>query len=112
MLKSVTLTQHISVERWEHWIVAVPDDMTEERIQDLMRELWEYDDYATYKEERHIDEEPTVDITDAPPQATAEMMLSNHGLVYEDSMITAFTMDQLQAELERRRAKDSATAVA
>ena len=114
MLKSVTLTQHRTVERWDNWIVAVPDDMDDDTIQALIRELWDDGELELEQEEYLVDpDDPDVDISDAPPAATApQLTLTENGLIDEEATLTAFTTDRLQAELERRRAKDSDPIVA
>jgi hypothetical protein len=107
MLKSVTLTQHRTVERWDNWIVAVPDEMDDETIQTLIRELWDDGELELEQEEYQDDGELSVDISDAPPAATApQLTLTENGLIDEETTLTAFTTDRLQTELERRRAKD------
>jgi hypothetical protein len=92
-LKSVTLTQHVCLERWDNWTVAVPDDMDDDRIQELMRELWNHGERELGQEEYLDDpDEPSVDITEAHPAATGpHLTLTENGL------------------LDRRRAKESDT---
>lgn len=86
--------------------------MDDESIQEVMRELLDDDEIELCQEEYQDDSEPSVDICDAPPSATTpDLTLTENGLVDEESMITAFTMGQLEAEMERRRTKDSDTIV-
>ena len=112
MLKRVTVTRHETVDTWHSWIVAVPDDMDDERIQELMQEFYENDALDLDEEERHDDGEVSVDITEAPSAATTpHLTLTENGIVDEETVITAFTTDLLQAELDRRRAKECDTIV-
>ena len=112
MLKRVTLTRHETVESWNSWIVSVPDDMEDERIEELMLELWVNLELELDEEERQWNAEPSVDISEAPVAATTpNLTLTENGLVDEETAITAFTTELLQAELDRRRAKDSDTIV-
>ena len=107
MLKRVTLTQHGTIERWESWIVSVPDDMEGDRIEELMRDLWETGELELEELEENDEGDPSVVISEAPANATApDLTLTDGGLV-DDDMLTAFPTDRLQTELERRRAKDS-----
>jgi hypothetical protein len=108
MLKNVTLTRHETVESWNSWVVAVPDDMKDDHIEGLIRQMCDNGDLELNQEEREDDGEPSVDICEADPEfTTPDLTLTEDGLVDEDSIITAFTTDRLQAELERRRAKGS-----
>jgi coenzyme F420-reducing hydrogenase alpha subunit len=112
MLKRITLTRHETVESWNSWIVAVPDDMDDERIEELMKEAWENRELDLDEEEREDAAEPSVDIGEAPVAATTpHLTLTENGLVDEETAITAFTTELLQAELERRRAKECDTIV-
>jgi len=112
MLKRIILTRHETVETWNSWIVAVPDDMDDERIQELMLERFDDGELELDQEERDDAGEPSVDIEDAPVAATTpHLTLTEIGLVDEETTITAFTTERLQAELDRRRAKDSDTIV-
>jgi hypothetical protein len=112
MLKRVTVTRHETVDTWNSWIVSVPDDMDDERIQELMLELWEKRELDLDEEERQDEGEPSVDISEAPSGATTpNLTLTENGLVDEETVITAFTTELLQAELERRRAKECDTIV-
>jgi hypothetical protein len=81
--------------------------MDDETIQVLIRELW--DDGELEQEEYLVDpDEPDIDISDAPPAATApHLTLTENGPIDEETTLTAFTTVRLQAELERRRAKES-----
>ena len=113
MLKNVSLTRHETVETWNGWVVAVPDDMEDERIKEIIRELWENGVLELDRDEREDDGEPSVDIWDASPESTTpDLTLTDDGLVDEDAILTAFTTDRLQSELERRRAKNSDVSVA
>jgi coenzyme F420-reducing hydrogenase alpha subunit len=103
MLKSVTVTRHETVETWNSWLVAVPDDMEDECIAELMQELVNNYDLDLDQEEGAVDDEVSVDISDAPSGAKLpHLTLTEEGLVDEESVLTAFTTDRLQAELERR----------
>src|SRR3989442_1424949 len=104
MLKSVIVTRHDTVEY--KWIIAVPDNMADDCIEELVKELENGYDLDLDEEEGVV--EVSVDIADAPSGATTpDLTLTDDGLVDEDSILTAFTTDRLQAELERRRAKES-----
>lgn len=106
MLKRVTVTRHKTVEN--EWIIAVPDDMVDDRIEELMRELEEYSEPDLEEGVAKV----SVDIADAPADATTpDLTTTDDGLVDEDSILTAFTRNRLQAELECRRAKESDTSV-
>jgi hypothetical protein len=108
MLKSITLTQHCTIEKWDELIVAVPDDMDDETIQKWMHDLREIGEIELDEEEYHDDGELSIDISDAPPAATApHLTLTENGPIDEETTLTAFTTVRLQAELERRRAKES-----
>jgi coenzyme F420-reducing hydrogenase alpha subunit len=112
MLKRVTVTRHETVDTWNSWIVSVPDDMDDERIEELMLELWENRELDLDEEERQDEGEPSEDISEAPTAATTpHLTLTENGLVDEETVITAFTTELLQAELERRRAKECDTSV-
>ena len=106
------MTQHGSVDRWDSWIVAVPDNMDDETIQNLMRERLEDGDLQLCEEEYEDDGQASVDITEAPADATTpDLTLTDDGLIDEDTILTASTTDRLQAEPERRRTKDSELSV-
>ena len=106
MMKRVTLTQHVSVERWNSWIVAAPDNMEDDRIQQLMRQLW-YDGKLETGEEEIDGDDLSVDVSDPTRNvATPHITLAENGVVDEESLLTAFTTDRLQSELERRRTMD------
>jgi hypothetical protein len=108
MLKSITITRHETVENWNSWLVAVPYDMDDERIAELMRELVDNCDLDLDQEEGAVDGELSVDIADAPSgERPPDLTLTDDGLVDEDAILSALTTDRLQAELERRRAMDS-----
>ena len=112
MLKRITLTRHETVDTWNSWIVAVPDDMDDDRIQELMRERLDDGELELDEEERHDDGEVSVDITEAPSAATTpHLTLTENGLVDEKTVIAAFTTDLLPAELERRGVKECDTSV-
>ena len=112
MLKRVTVTRHETVDTWHSWIVSVPDDMDDERIQELMQELYENGDLDLDHVEAQDDDELSVDISEAPSAATgSDLTLTENGLVDEETVITAFTTELLQTELERRRAKECDTIV-
>ena len=99
MLKSITLTRHETVESWNNWIVSVPDNMEDERIEELMRELLEKGELALDEEERQDDGEPSIDISDAPPAATVpHLTLTENGFV-DDEALRA-----MDAEVKRGRA--------
>jgi len=107
MLNVVSVTQLETIQTWNNWIVAVPDDMDDECIEELMREMV-CNCNLDLDHEEHVDYEVRVDIADAPVGATTpDLTLTDDGLVDEDAILTAFTTDRLQAELDRRRTKDS-----
>jgi hypothetical protein len=84
--------------------------MEDNRLKELMVELVETGDLELDQEEDVVEDEISVDIDDAPPERPDPHLTLNYdGLVNGDSILTAFTMDQLQAELSRRRSKDSDT---
>ena len=104
MLKSVTVTVHGTVETWNSWIVAVPDDMDDKRIQELMRDTWDDGDLELNEVEYQDGDEVSVDIGEAPASATTpQLTLTENGLVDEEAVFAAFTTNRLQAELNRRR---------
>ena len=112
MLKIVTVTRHETVETWGSWIVSIPDGMDDERIEQLMRELWENRDLDLDEEERQDEGEPSVDISEAPASATTpHLTLTENGLVEAKVIVSASTTERLQAELERKRAKEFDTIV-
>jgi hypothetical protein len=72
--------------------------MEDERIQELMLELWENLELDLDEEERQDEGEPSVDIGEAPVAATgSDLILTENGLVKEETVITAFTTDLLGA---------------
>lgn len=87
--------------------MAVPDDMANERLEELMQDLVGNGTLDLNEEERE-DDGISVDIADFPSGITApHLTLRDDGLVDEDAMLSVLTTDRLQAELERRRAKES-----
>ncbi len=113
MLRHITVTQHGSVERWDTWIVSVPDDMGVDEIEEVVREIWERGELELGEEEADYDDDPSVDVSDAPGGVTEPyFVLNDWGIVDEERTLSAFTTESLQAELERRRAKESDQKVA
>jgi len=112
MLKSVIVTRHETIEHWNKWIVAVPDDMDDESIVEVMQEVVDDCDLDLDQEESVVDDQVSVDVSDAPLGATSpDMTLTYDGLADVASMLTAFSTYRLEAELERRRAKESDVSV-
>jgi hypothetical protein len=114
MLKSVTLNQHGTIVRWDNWIVSVPDNMDDERIEEVMRDLLDTG-VLELNEEEYEDEfnSPSIEISEAPSASVKpDFTLTEDGIVDENMMLTAFTTERLQAELDRRRAKESELIVA
>jgi hypothetical protein len=107
MLKSITVTRHETVETWNNWLVGVPDDMNDECIVEMMQELVNNYDLDLDQEEGAVDDELTVDIADAPSNATTpDLMLTEDGLIDEGSVLSAFATERLHQELRRREAKE------
>lgn len=107
MLKNVTVTTSETVVKGRQWTVGVPDGMSNERIEELMRDM--VDNWVlTLNEEVRDDDGLSVDIADAPlGTKNQDLTLTDGGLVNEDAILSALSTDRLQAELERRHAKGS-----
>jgi hypothetical protein len=104
MLKRITVTRHETVESWNSWIVAVPDNMDDERIEELMRECWDKGDLGL------DEEEPSVDIADAPPIATPDLTLTENDLVdtaAEDNQCPRFLVE---LEIDETQLRNSVSA--
>ena len=92
MLRSVSLTQHKCIERWNHWVVAVPDDMDDDTIAGIMEHAWKNGDLDLVIVEESDDENDlAIDISDVPPNAeTPDIALTKDGDVIEEGLLAAF----------------------
>ena len=87
--KSVTVTRHISEERYSHWVVSVPNDLPTESIQELMRNFVENNDLELDEEEFDDEGQLSVDVFDAPALAKPNFILTDTGIVHEESVLPA-----------------------